>query len=83
MLGIRDGGCVFPGCHRVPGWCDAHHVVPWTRGGATDLDNLVLVCRRHQVLLHEGRWRLHRDPDGTWTTDLPARAGSLPGPEPP
>lgn len=63
-LAHRDRGCVFPGCDRPPRWCDAHHVVHWTDGGPTDLANLVLLCRRHHVLCHEGGWRLGRDPDG-------------------
>ena len=44
-LEVRDGGCVFPGCHRPSGWCDAHHLVSWLDGGATDLSNLGLLCR--------------------------------------
>ncbi len=51
---LRDGGCRFPGCGRPPGWCDAHHVVHWARGGRTALDNLVLLCRPHHRMLHRG-----------------------------
>jgi hypothetical protein len=62
----RDRHCAFPGCQRPPRWCDAHHLTPWQHGGATDLDNLVLLCRRHHVLCHEGGWQLKRSPeDGT------------------
>src|SRR5205807_10667158 len=32
---------------------DAHHVRHWSRGGATNLDNLVSLCRRHHRLVHE------------------------------
>ena len=31
---LRDRGCVFPGCHRDPRDCDAHHIRPWTATGA-------------------------------------------------
>jgi hypothetical protein len=58
----RDGGCRFPDCDRPPDWCDAHHIVPWDRGGATDLDNLVLLCRRHHRLVHEGGRTFDRAP---------------------
>jgi hypothetical protein len=51
-LALRDGGCVIPGCGRPPDWCDAHHRVPWTRGGATDVDNMRLVCRPHHLMIH-------------------------------
>jgi hypothetical protein len=53
-LVARDGGCVEPGCDRPPGWCDAHHIVPWAAGGETRLDNLELRCRSHHIAVHEG-----------------------------
>jgi hypothetical protein len=50
-LGLRDGGCAFPGC-TAPIWhCDAHHIVPWQDGGPTDLGNLVPLCRVHHTLI--------------------------------
>jgi Domain of unknown function (DUF222)/HNH endonuclease len=49
----RDGRCRFPGCTNRR-WVDAHHIVPWVLGGRTDLDNLILLCRRHRRLDHEG-----------------------------
>jgi hypothetical protein len=39
-------------------------VVPWIRGGATNQDNLLLLCSRHHVQVHEGRRQLLVDPDG-------------------
>jgi hypothetical protein len=57
-LAIRDGGCRFPGCTRPPRFTDAHHVVPWSQGGASDLDNALLLCRHHHRLVHEGGWRI-------------------------
>jgi hypothetical protein len=57
-LAIRDGGCRFPGCTRPPRFTDAHHIVPWSQGGASDLDNALLLCRHHHRLVHEGGWRI-------------------------
>jgi hypothetical protein len=54
-LHLRDGHCRFRGCDRPAVWCDAHHIVHWLRGGKTCLDNLILLCRHHHGLLHEGR----------------------------
>jgi hypothetical protein len=62
---LRDGGCVHPGCGAQVGWCDVHHIDAWSDAGGTDLDNLVVVCRRHHVACHEGRWKLQRQADGT------------------
>ncbi|MDQ2583142.1 HNH endonuclease signature motif containing protein [Saccharothrix yanglingensis] len=57
-LHARDRGCAFPGCHRPPQWCDAHHIQHWADGGSTDLDNLVLLCRTHHSLVHHSHWRV-------------------------
>jgi len=62
-LKARDGGCRFPGCtndRRV----DAHHIEHWADGGETRLDNLVLLCRRHHRLLHEGGFNVELRDDG-------------------
>jgi hypothetical protein len=72
-LSVRDGGCRFPGCDRPLAWCDAHHLRHWVHGGATDLGNLVLLCRGHHHAVHEGGWRLHRHADGTFTATPPHR----------
>ena len=63
----RDQGCAFPGCRAPAHWTDAHHVIPWTHGGRTDIANLVLLCERHHHYVHEGRWT------------ITARPGSHPG----
>jgi len=66
---IRDRHCQIGRC-RVPAkWCDVHHIVHWLDGGETNLDNLVLLCRRHHVDHHEGGWTISRQPDGTVTTE--------------
>jgi hypothetical protein len=71
---VRDRHCRFPGCDRPHTWCDAHHVVHWADGGATAVDNLLLLCRRHHRKVHErGGFRLavrdgratFRRPDGS------------------
>lgn len=56
-LQARDRGCSFPGCENRR-FLDAHHVHHWARGGPTTLGNLVLLCRRHHRLVHEGGWRV-------------------------
>lgn len=53
LLTARDGGCTYPGCTVPPAWCDAHHVVPWHRGGRTGADNGALLCQRHHTVVHE------------------------------
>ena len=43
----RDGACAFPTCDQPPGTSEAHHVTGWADGGATSLDNLVMLCGHH------------------------------------
>ena len=67
----RDGGCRFPGCTHSH-FVDGHHVEHWAKGGETRLDNLVLLCRHHHRLVHEGGYSVVMegkepaffDPDG-------------------
>ena len=61
LLAARDRHCQFPGCRVDPSRCRAHHVREWSKGGATCLSNLILLCARHHALVHEGRWRITAD----------------------
>jgi hypothetical protein len=61
QLRYRDRECRFPGCGSRR-FAHAHHVRWWSRGGRTDLDNLVLVCTFHHKLVHEYGWSLARGP---------------------
>jgi hypothetical protein len=63
-LEARDRHCRWPGCTRPASWCEAHHVVPWTRGGPTNQGNLLMLCTRHHFQVHEGRWQLLVYPEG-------------------
>jgi hypothetical protein len=58
----RDLHCVFPNCDSPDRWCDVHHLIPWYEDGETNLDNLVLLCRHHHTLVHEGGWRIQGTP---------------------
>jgi hypothetical protein len=55
-LAARDGGCVIPACPVPHEGTDAHHIVPWEQGGATDLTNLASACPRHHQEIHAGLW---------------------------
>jgi 5-methylcytosine-specific restriction protein A len=51
-VAARDRCCVAKGCTRPPAFCDVHHLRALADGGATEVDNLVLLCRRHHVMWH-------------------------------
>jgi hypothetical protein len=81
-LRARDRACRFPGCENRR-YIDAHHITHWARGGETNLDNLLLLCRRHHRLVHEGGFAVERLLDGE--IQFRARGGWVidPVPKPP
>lgn len=79
-LQARDRGCRFPGCGSR--FTDAHHIVHWADGGATELRNLVLLCLRHHRAVHEGGMQICMDRQATvviYTAEGRA-AGGTPAP---
>ncbi len=62
-LRVRDKGCRFPGCTHTR-LVDGHHIKHWADGGETSLDNLVLLCRHHHHLVHEGGFVCEKTQDG-------------------
>ena len=56
----RDGGCRFPGC-TCTRFVDVHHIRHWADGGETSMDNLVLLCRHHHRLVHEGGFHVEKE----------------------
>jgi hypothetical protein len=82
-LAARDHGCVWPGCTAPPSLCEAHHVIWWSRGGPTTIDNLALLCSRHHTKVHaqpddERGWQMLMV-DGRPVFRPPDRLGHPPG----
>jgi len=74
-LTARDGHCRWPHCDRPASWSDAHHVIHWSKGGDTDLSNMVLLCHRHHWMAHEGGWQLVQTAEGEVLTVPPRPPG--------
>ncbi len=74
---LHGGRCGWPaGCDNP---IDViHHRTHWADGGPTSVANAWPACRYHHWLVHEGGWRLLRQPDGTTTATPPPR-GWKPG----
>jgi len=68
----RDRGCRFPGCSAHK-YVDAHHIIHWADGGETKMDNLVLMCRHHHRLVHEGGYGVRLSARGPKFTDPTGR----------
>jgi Domain of unknown function (DUF222) len=66
-LGVRDGGCRFPGCDKPPSWTEAHHTDYWARDkGRTDIAKGILFCRYHHMLVHNKGWEIILDAAGDY-----------------
>lgn len=79
-LVARDHHCAFPGCTRPPLMCHAHHIRHWADGGATSLDNLVLLCGHHHRTIHHTPWEVRLAGDRRPEFLPPPKAGR-PAPE--
>ncbi len=64
-LATRHSTCGADGCQRPFAWCELHHLVPWSRGGRTDLDQAVPLCAFHHQRIHDSAYLHQRLPDGT------------------
>jgi hypothetical protein len=67
-LAARDKGCCFPGCDAPPGWTQVHHIVPWAKGGRTDLDNECLLCGFHHREHDKRGWTVTMKHGRPWWT---------------
>ena len=82
-LRARYGAC--GGCGADMWICDGHHIEPVSRGGPTNIDNMMLLCWWcHQKVHHHG-WREVPDGRGLYTIAPPERIrhGPAHAPDPP
>lgn len=63
-LRARDRVCAVPSCGISYG-LERDHVLPIDEGGTTELDNLVMLCKRHHYLKAHKLWKLVGRP-GDW-----------------
>ena len=83
LLIAKYGGCFHCGAH--PAMCQCHHIKEFSKGGPTDIKNMVLTCWNcHQKVHHHG-WRIRTGLDGKHTLHPPDRRhyGAAHAPESP
>lgn len=63
--------CGIPGCATHYDRCDLQHVIWWSDGGCTDLDNLLPLCTHHHHQVHDAGWKLTLGPNRELNVELP------------
>lgn len=72
--------CSIPGCSTHFDRCKIHHIIWWSRGGLTDLENLLPVCVRHHHAIHDTGWNVSIDEHRRLTVTLPDGTNMATGP---
>jgi len=62
-LYAKDRGCTAPSCDVPAYFTEVHHVEPWAKTHATDVDDLTLVCRPHHTTTEQG-WTTRKNQRG-------------------
>ena len=58
-LAAPDGGCLWGECNKPPDWHETHHIFHWAMDhGRPDIDDGILLCRRHHLLLHNNHRKI-------------------------
>jgi len=70
------GGCFH--CGASPSMCQAHHITPYSKGGATSLDNLIMVCWNCHHKIHHQNWQIHEHPNRSHTLHPPNNPSAQP-----
>ena len=63
-LVARDHHCTHPGCKRGPAYCEGHHIIHWSQGGATSVEAGALLCGVHHTQIHDSRYGYDPRPHG-------------------
>ncbi len=66
-LHLRFQECTEVDCSIPAAWTEAHHKLPWARGGRTDLDDGTLLCPFHHHRAHDPGWITRHHPNGSTT----------------
>ncbi len=63
------GGCFH--CGVSPNICQAHHIIPYSQGGATSVKNMVMVCWNCHHNIHHNNWHIETHDDSHHTLHPP------------
>ncbi len=63
------GGCFH--CGAPPSICQAHHIIPYSQGGATSVKNMVMVCWNCHHNIHHNNWHIQTHDENHHTLHPP------------
>ncbi len=63
------GGCFH--CGAPPAICQAHHIIPYSQGGETSVNNMVMVCWNCHHKIHHHNWHIQTHTNGHHTLHPP------------
>ena len=72
------GGCFH--CGAPAGMCQAHHITPYSQGGATNIKNLIMVCWNCHHNIHHHNWRIIKHLDGSHSLHPPGDTATATNP---
>jgi hypothetical protein len=64
-IGLQHATCAADGCERPYAWSELHHKRPWSKGGRTDLQDVIPLCHRHHQYVHDTAFDHRYLPDGS------------------
>ncbi|MCK6211171.1 HNH endonuclease [Georgenia sp. EYE_87] len=60
----RDRHCQWPGCQIRASWSEVHHIIWYSRGGPTSVENGITACSYHHHVIHRDHVRIVPLADG-------------------
>ena len=67
VMALRDGGCTTEHCDKPPSMTIAHHELPWSEGGHTNVETGRLLCPHHHRRIHDPDYRVRHLANGKIT----------------
>lgn len=61
---VRDRHCRWPGCTLRASWCEVHHVLWYSEGGVTSVENALTLCSFHHHEVHRRKIEIRSTAQG-------------------
>ncbi|RSM84747.1 HNH endonuclease [Kibdelosporangium aridum] len=79
---LRDRECRQPGCTIPAQRCELDHSIPHYKGGLTKQNNLILLCKKHNLMRQRSTWNYEQVEPGVLVFHTPSKQTVVTKPEP-